>query len=304
VTGIPVKRVPTVEIRGRRDRSKEVTHGEEAQDAQGLIHVVQYSTGAGSAEVAVRVVEEHGVDNVVLLTADTTVEDVDNWRFAEEAWKWLGEPEWIRVCDGRSPMQVGRDVKVVPNDRMAVCSRILKREILRRYIEEHYAPERTLIYEGYDWTEPHRFERAIEPWKPYELRAPLLDPPYVQKAEILDAWKERGIKPPRLYDMGFAHANCGGACVRSGQAQWALLFREDPALYLEWEAEEEVTRQMLDKDVAILRDRRFGKVRPMTLREFRQERLHGGDYDRSDWGACGCDPMGASAVSEVEVGFL
>src|SRR5580658_11077551 len=56
------------------------------QEAEGRVtkHLVQFSTGAASAEVAWRVVAEHGSDDVVLLTADTLVEDADNWRFAEE----------------------------------------------------------------------------------------------------------------------------------------------------------------------------------------------------------------------------
>ena len=46
--------------------------------------LVQYSTGAGSAEVALRCVEQHGVAGVHLVSADTAIEDDDNWRFAEE----------------------------------------------------------------------------------------------------------------------------------------------------------------------------------------------------------------------------
>ena len=47
-------------------------------------HLVQFSTGAGSAEVAWRVVAEHGAADTVLLTADTLAEDEDNWRFAKD----------------------------------------------------------------------------------------------------------------------------------------------------------------------------------------------------------------------------
>ena len=47
-------------------------------------HLVQFSTGVASAEVAWRLVAEHGPADVVLLTADTRVEDEDNWRFGRE----------------------------------------------------------------------------------------------------------------------------------------------------------------------------------------------------------------------------
>lgn len=119
-------------------------------------HLIQYSTGAASAEVASRAVEEHGPGNVILLSADTLVEDQDNWRFADEVAQWLG-CEWIILADGRTPMQVGRDEGLVPNNRMAVCSRILKRELLREFIDRTYDPADSVVYLGFDWSEPHRF---------------------------------------------------------------------------------------------------------------------------------------------------
>jgi hypothetical protein len=42
-------------------------------------HVVQFSTGAGSAEVAFRVLDANYPRDTVLITADTRVEDPDNW---------------------------------------------------------------------------------------------------------------------------------------------------------------------------------------------------------------------------------
>lgn len=59
-------------------------------------------------------------------------------------------------------------------------------------------------------------------------------------------------------------------------------------MYLQHEAEEEQTRQHLGKDVAILRDRRGGKTKPMTLKQFRERLEAGGEHDRFAWGGCGC----------------
>jgi hypothetical protein len=261
-------------------------------------HVVQFSTGAGSAEVAWRVVEQHGADDVLLLTADTLVEDRDNWRFAREVVDRLC-CEWVVLADGRTPMQVGRDHRVVPNNRMAICSRVLKRELLRRWIDINCDPADTVIYLGFDWTETERHELAEPHWQPYRIKSPLLKPPYVSKPDLLALFRQRGIKPPRLYDQGFHHANCGGACVRGGQAQWQLLLRVNRPLYLEWEVEEEITRSELGKDVSILRDRTKGNTTPLTLRGFR-ERLDTQPslFDADDWGACGCtDTFGGREAS-------
>jgi hypothetical protein len=251
--------------------------------------LVQFSTGAGSAYVAYRAIERYGRRDVVLMTANTMVEDDDNWRFGHEVWMDLGQPEWVILADGRTPMEVGRDLRVVPNNRMAVCSRVLKRELLRKYIDTNFTPEDAVIMLGFDWTEEHRLVKAIPSWEPWKVEAPLMDPPYVDKAMILDFLRGRGIEPPRLYEMGFSHANCGGACVRGGQAQWKHLLNVDRKTYMKWELEERRTRLALKKDVAILRDRRGGTLKPMTLRDFRlRVEAESIKVDPDDWGACGC----------------
>lgn len=251
-------------------------------------HLVQFSTGAASAEVAWRVVAQYGPDDVVLLTADTLVEDADNWRFADEVVARLG-CEWIRVADGRTPMQVGRDHRVVPNNRMAVCSRVLKRELLDHYRNEHYDSAEDIVYLGFDWTEFHRVEAAQKHMQPWTVRFPLTEPPYLYKPQILDLFRERGIEPPRLYSLGYTHANCSGCCVRGGQAQWSLTLQVNRPLYLEWEAEEAQTREMLGKDVSILRDRTDGTLKPLTLAAFRERiERQPSMFDADDWGACGC----------------
>lgn len=251
-------------------------------------HVVQFSTGIGSAEVLRRVVAEHGRENVTALTADTLIEDDDNWRFAREVIRLVATP-WVVLADGRTPMQVGRDEGMVPNNRWAVCSRILKRELLRRFIDANFDPAVTVVYLGFDWTEPHRLDAAREPWSPYRVACPLMAPPLTSKGDLIAAWTERGIRPPSLYADGFAHANCGGGCVRSGQAQFERLLVKRPAVYAQWEAEEDRSRAEIGKDVAILRDRRGGATNPLTLRAFR-ERLQATPtlFDHDDWGACAC----------------
>jgi hypothetical protein len=172
---------------------------------------------------------------------------------------------------------------------MAVCSRILKRELLRRYLDEHFDPADTIIYLGFDWTEEHRLANSVEPWKPWTIAAPLMDRPYLTKYQILDAMRARGIEPPRLYALGFSHANCGGACVRGGQIEWRRLLHAMPDRYRQWEDEEETSRAMLGKDVSILRDRSGGESTPLSLRSFR-ERLTATPslFDADDIGACGC----------------
>ena len=89
--------------------------------------------------------------------------------------------------------------------------------------------------------------------------------------------------------MGFEHNNCGGFCVKAGQAQFERLLKMMPERYAYHEAKEQELREYLDKDVAIMRDRSGGKSRPLTMREFR-ERLEADPtlFDPSEWGSCSC----------------
>lgn len=251
-------------------------------------YVVQLSGGLGSWAAARRLVERHGADAVVGLFADTLIEDADLYRFLADVERSLGI-EVVRIADGRTPWQVFRDERHIGSPRIDPCSKLLKRELLRRWVDEHCTPERDVIAIGIDWTEVHRYDRAVPRWLPYRLVAPLCEAPLLDRDEVVELLAADGIEVPRLYRLGFPHNNCGGFCVKAGQAQFAHLLRVMPERYAEHEAAEAELRGHLGKDVAVLVDRRGGGPRrPMTLAAFR-ERIEQGDYvDRTDWGGCGC----------------
>ena len=250
--------------------------------------VVQYSGGVGSWGSALRAVERFGRDNVTLLFADVLMEDEDLYRFLGETEADIGI-EITRLSDGRNPWQVFRDVKFVGNTRIDPCSKILKRDLLRQWIDDHCDPAETLVVLGIDWTEDHRLHRAAPRWEPFTLWAPLCDEPYIDKVDLVEELKARGVQIPRLYTMGFPHNNCGGFCVKAGQAQFKKLLDEMPERYKFHEQQEQETRVHLGKDVAILRDRRGGTTKPMTLKAFRERiGVDDTDYDAEEWGGCGC----------------
>lgn len=250
-------------------------------------HVVFFSGGAGSWAAARRVVAEHGASATTLLFADTRMEDEDLHRFLLEAAADVGA-ELVCIADGRTPWDVFRDVRFLGNTRIDPCSRVLKRDIMRAWVEERYRPDEVTLYLGISWDEAHRYERARARWEPYDLRAPMCEPPYETAADVVRAMRDRGIEPPRLYAMGFPHNNCGGFCVKAGQAHFANLLRRMPERYRWHEAQEEALRAELG-DVAIMRDRAGGETKPITMRAFR-ERLEAqpASFDLFEWGGCGC----------------
>jgi hypothetical protein len=249
--------------------------------------VVQFSGGVGSWAAAKRVAAEHGTDGLILLFADTLIEDEDLYRFLGQAAADVGG-ELVKIAEGRDPWQVFFDERFLGNTRIDPCSKILKRELLRAWLEARYQPDEAIVYLGIDWTEAHRFKAAKERWSPYRVEAPLCERPLVSKPQLLDQLRAAGIEPPRLYRMGFPHNNCGGFCIKAGQGTFAKLLEQMPERYAYHERREQELREYLGKDVAILRDREGGETRPLTLRQFRERREAGDQCDLFDLGGCGC----------------
>lgn len=254
-------------------------------------HIVMWSGGITSWAVARLVVERHGTDNVTLLFADTKIEDEDLYRFNEQAVAQLGM-ELTTVADGRDPWQVFEDKKWLGNTRIAQCSFELKLKPCEDWLESNTDPADTVLYVGVDWTETHRLPAIVKGWQPWTVKAPLTEPPYQDKQQLLAEARAAGLEIPRLYRLGFAHNNCGGACVKGGQAQWARLLEVFPERFARAEAAEQKMRRLLGKDVSILRDRTGGDTKPLTLTVLREgieaSRSQQPTFDELDWGGCGC----------------
>lgn len=247
--------------------------------------IVQFSGGLCSFFAAKRTIERHGKDNVVLLFADVLIESPGLYRFMDAAEKHLGV-EIVKDSDGRTPWQVFKDVKYLGNSQFDPCSRILKRERCRKWIEQNTFMEPVTVVVGISWDEG-RIEEITERWKPYAVEAPMCDPPYWTKCDMQKEALDLGLPLSEAYTDGFPHDNCGGFCVKAGQAQFALLYKIRPAVYADAERNEAEVIQHIGKNVSILKDRRGGTTKPMTLAAFR-ERIETGDYDHHEWGGCGC----------------
>lgn len=197
------------------------------------------------------------------------------------------------IADGRTPWEVFKDVRFIGNSRLAQCSHVLKQEMAAKWVSEHYplqngeAPEVTL-YLGIDWTEEHRTKAPIKNWSPYTVNFPMCSEPFLDKHDTLRMLDRVSIKQPRLYEMGFSHNNCSGACVRAGQGHWAKVYEQMPKAYRYQERKEQEMRDYLGKDVSILKQVRDKVTYRLTLTDLRS-RIEGKcDIDRDDIGGCGC----------------
>lgn len=255
-------------------------------------HIVMFSGGIGSWAAAKRVAQKYGTEDLILLFSDTLIEDEDLYRFLYEAAANVGGG-FVKLCEGRTPWEVFHDVRYLGNSRVDPCSRVLKREIADKWLRDNCDPSDTTVYVGIDWSEQHRIERlaALRAEQGWHYEAPMCAPPYLSKAMMLDWLKDEGIKPPRLYTMGFSHNNCGGFCIKAGFGHFARLLEAMPNRYKEHERKEQELRDYLERqDITILREHTpDGQPKKnITLREFREQIENGLQPDLFDVGGCGC----------------
>lgn len=247
-------------------------------------HVMFFSGGVASYVSAKRLVAKYGKENVILLFTDTKYEHEDLYRFIDETVQKLGA-EYVSIADGRTPWEVFKDEKFLGNSRVDPCSRVLKREQAKKWVKENCDPATHCLYLGYASDEDHRLQRSKKFWAPYEVDSPIISERTLTKEAMLTECRMDGIEPPELYLLGFPHNNCGGFCIKAGHAHFLNLLKQLPEKYAECEKKEEEMRDMLG-DVSILKDRRNGTTKTLTLKQLRTRNRQ--DCDFLDWGGCGC----------------
>lgn len=249
-------------------------------------HIVFFSGGISSFFTAKRVAEKYGKERTRLLFTDTLYEHEDLYEFLKEGAEHL-DCELIWITEGRNPWEVFRDERFLGNSRFDPCSKILKRLPAQRWVKKNYPdPESCRLYLGLNHDEEHRLTRSKRYWLPYQVESPLMEPPFLGKDDMISQLRELGILVPELYEVGFPHNNCGGFCIKAGQAHFRNLLRVFPEKYKECEEKEQEMRDLLGRDVTILREQVKGEKRTLTLKVLRERELK--DCDLFDWGGCGC----------------
>lgn len=209
--------------------------------------------------------------------------------------------ELVMLADGRDLWELADDMHTIPNTHRDFCSRVLKRELLLAWLDEHCDKADTTVHLGFDWTEAHRLMATLAYREGWTCELPLVWEPALDKGEILEVLKASGLPYPVAYQLGLPHNNClRYGCVKGGHAYWRALLDQLPEVFARTEAKEEAHRER-HGDFAILRDRRGGDTKPLPLRVFRERFESQGSlfvaadwYDPDDWGDCSC--MGSLAA--------
>lgn len=214
-------------------------------------HVIFFSGGIASFEVAHYVKTKYPNDNILLYFTDTLWEDEDLYRFIYEASDKLELPMLYHAL-GLNPIQLMHKQAAVYNSRIGNCSLILKMGVAADFFKKNIEPpivkwhniehlkrtvdpseegfaENTTVYFGIGWEEMNRQPAIVRNWQPFKVEMPLIDE-YIEKGEALKIYD---IQRPRLYDLGFSHNNCKGRCVKAGQGHFINLMQQLPQLFQE-----------------------------------------------------------------------
>ncbi len=237
-------------------------------------HVVMFSTGLSSAITLDLVQQKYGKENTVALLTDTKWEDEDNYRFANEVIEHLGANLEYRA-EGRTPPEIWM-LGYLVGPTGAECTRTLKRKQTQKFLKEHKG-EDIVLHFGIGSHEEHRTYSLTNSYSSLgaECRFPLVDKPMANQEMVSLSQEKWGIKIPRMYHLGFSHANCGGRCVKAGQSHYIRLMLTWPERFKEMVELEKAFQIKTGSDTTILRAKRNGVEVKLPLSELQAE------YDNS-----------------------
>jgi hypothetical protein len=216
--------------------------------------------------------------------ADTLIEDDDLYRFNADVSKYLNKP-FHHLVDGRTPWEVFADRKYMGNSRLAHCSDELKTKQVMAALEGK--PHDLIL--GLYLDERDRLDRAAKKWSPRTVRSLLIEQKWTPR-DVRALFSDIGIAEPRLYGLGFPHNNCGGMCVRAGQAQFASLLHHFPERYKAHErAQLKAMKAIGPTAGGFIRVTKNKTTEYLTMREFRL-RVERGELSPNtyEFGGCGC----------------
>lgn len=206
-------------------------------------HIIFFSGGISSFVVADYVKTRYPMDNIVLYFTDVMWENYDLYRFIDEVSDKLQLP-LLTHSKGITPMELMFEQKVIFNSLIGACSRILKTKVAsdflrkneqppivkwrnKEYLKDENFTENAILYFGIGFDEMHRAPDIITNWQPFEVNMPLIDHSISKEAAL----KKYNIRQPILYDLGFAHNNCNGRCVKAGQGHFKNLKHKMPDVF-------------------------------------------------------------------------
>ena len=193
-----------------------------------------FSAGAASAIACARDITEYGKDAGPVVYIDTGSEHPDNPRFLNAVCDWLGvELTVLRSEKYRDVDDVIQQRRYLNGPAGALCTVELKKRVRERW----QRPDDVHVF-GYtaDKKDADRADRFREQNPGVEIATPLIDAG-LEKSDVLQMVRGRGIELPATYQLGYANNNCIG-CVKGGKGYWSAIRHDFPETFAKRAAQE------------------------------------------------------------------
>lgn len=192
---------------------------------------VWFSCGVASAVAAKYTIEDYPNDEIRVLNNPVKEEDEDNLRFLKDVERWINHPielVYSKKYPSSSAQEVWKDRKFMSGPKGAPCTIELKKKARQEW-EEINKPDWHVL--GFTFDEKKRHERFILTERDNLL--PVLIDRKTTKQDCFKILAEAGIKPPRVYSLGFPNANCIGCVKATSPTYWNLVRETFPAAFKE-----------------------------------------------------------------------
>lgn len=192
-----------------------------------LKHIVLFSGGAASSCIACLVAQEH--KDTILLHTPTYSEHPDADRFRKQVANYIGLPITIQA-DGRDIWQLIDDENCLPSNWIPFCTRILKQEQTKKFIQN--LNDDFILYYGYGVDEWRRVQKQSVRFEQIGWKAqyPLFERKISDlqvKDTIKNVWR---ICLPEPYKY-LEHNNCI-PCWKGGKGHFQRVAKYYPEYFL------------------------------------------------------------------------
>lgn len=178
-----------------------------------------FSCGAASA-VATKLINPD-----VIAYCNTGSEDADNERFMLDCEKWFDQPVTrLQNEKYKDTWSLWEKRKWLSGPEGAPCTGELK---IQPRLEFQRVDDVHVFGYTADASDVRRAAAMRENWPELNISTPLIDRG-ITKAACLAMIMSAGIKPPRVYEMGFPNANCVPCVKATSPSYWALVRKEFP----------------------------------------------------------------------------
>lgn len=191
---------------------------------------VWFSCGAASAVAARLTVDLYGaVCNVRVINNPVAEEDEDNRRFLSDVAAWIGR-DIETATSARYPSSSAKDVwahrRFMSGPTGAPCTVELKKRARQDWEARNPVDWHVL---GFTADEEVRHKRFVLTERSNVI--PILIDAGLTKADCYRVLKDAGIKPPRIYELGYPNANCIGCVKATSPTYWNHVRRMHPDVF-------------------------------------------------------------------------